>query len=101
MTAIFEPRSSGGDVIGGALALNFDEYGEVGEILAVPLVEGIEQLKSLGLGVDFDSNFAAVSRRRVKRVHAGVKGLWQLIACETQKNVKTFSSLFFLQISLP
>ena len=43
-------------MIGDSLALDLEEDGEALEVLAVPLVEGREQLKALGLGAHVDVN---------------------------------------------
>lgn len=47
MSSVLEPGSGGGDVVSGALALDLDEDGEVGQVLAVPLVEGRQQLQAV------------------------------------------------------
>lgn len=50
MSAVLEPRAGGGDVVGGALALHLDEDGHVRQVLAVPLVERLQQLEAVGRG---------------------------------------------------
>lgn len=52
MAAVFQPWAGGRNVIGGALALDLDQNGQIGQILAVPGVEWLEQLQALALRVD-------------------------------------------------
>lgn len=47
MSSVLQPGPGGGDVVGGALALHLDEDGHLGEVLAVPLVEGRQQLQAV------------------------------------------------------
>jgi hypothetical protein len=44
VTSVFQPRSTGGDVVGRALALGLDEDRGVDNVLAVPLLEWSEEL---------------------------------------------------------
>lgn len=57
MTSELEPGSGGGDVVRGALALDLDEDGEVRQVLAVPLVEGREELEPVRGGGDVHCHF--------------------------------------------
>jgi len=59
-------------VVGGALADGLDEDGEVLRVLAVPRLEGGEELEAVRLGVDDDVDRRAVLGRRRVRVLAGV-----------------------------
>lgn len=47
-------------MIGGALALNLDQDGHFGEILAVPHVERLQQLQTLALRIHIDLHAGAV-----------------------------------------
>ena len=67
-TSVLEPRPGGGDVVGGALALDLDEDPHVGEVSADPLVEGGEELQSVGGGRNVNSNGAAILRRSLKKI---------------------------------
>lgn len=51
MAAILQPGASGRNVICGALALNLDQHSHIGQILARPLVEWLQQLQTLRLGI--------------------------------------------------
>ena len=53
-------------MVGGALALDLDEDPHVGEVSADPLVEGGEELQSVGGGRNVNSNGAAILRRSLK-----------------------------------
>ena len=54
VSAVFQPGSSGRDVIGGALALDLHEDDHALKILAVPGLERFEQLQAQRFGVDVD-----------------------------------------------
>ena len=54
MTAIFQPWTSGTDVIGGTFSLDFDQNWKVDEIFAVPRLKWLEQLKARALRVNVD-----------------------------------------------
>jgi len=56
VSTVLQPRTSHGDVIGGGLALSFDEDGQVLCVLAVPFVKGLEQLETVGGGRDGDGD---------------------------------------------
>ena len=73
VAAILEPRTGGADVIGGALALDLDEDGQVDEVLAAPLVERLEELEARRLGIDVHLLAGADRRRRLIGVDAGVE----------------------------
>lgn len=77
---VLKPGSTGGDVVGGALALGLDEDGGVNNVLAVPGGEAVavskgndkkseksnsrlEDLKTVRGGGDLDLNLGAVGRR--------------------------------------
>ena len=67
-TSVLEPRPGGGDMVGGALALDLDEDPHVGEVSADPLVEGGEELQSVGGGRHVNSHGAAILRRSLKKI---------------------------------
>lgn len=39
VTAVFKPRSSGGDMIGSAFTLDLDQYSHFFQIATIPLIE--------------------------------------------------------------
>ncbi len=59
VTTVLEPRTSSGDVVGGALTLGLDEDGGVEDVLAVPLGEHGEELEAVRLGVDINGKVGA------------------------------------------
>ena len=72
MSTVLQPRSTSRDVVSRALALGLDEDGEVGGGLAIPRLEGLEELETVRLGVNCDLDGRAVGRRRLEGVLAGV-----------------------------
>lgn len=62
VAAVLQPGAGSRDVIGGALALDLDQDGQIGQILAVPLVEGLQQLQALRLGIDSNLDLVASLR---------------------------------------
>ena len=60
VTAVVEPRTGHGDVVGGALALGLDEERGTGDVLAVPGGERGESLEALAFGVDGNGNLGTV-----------------------------------------
>lgn len=80
VSAVLEPGTSGGDVVRRAFSLNFDEHRHVGQVLAVPLVEGFQQLKAVRGRTDVDLDGSSVARRGHVRVLAGVETLsWKFV----------------------
>ena len=63
MTAVVEPRTGHGDVVGGALALGLDEDRGTSDVLAVPSGERGEGLEALAFGVDGNGNLGTVFGR--------------------------------------
>lgn len=72
MATVLQPGTTGGDVVGGALALDLDEDGEVLGSLAVPGLEGLEELETVRLGVDGDLDAGAVGGGSLEGVLTGV-----------------------------
>lgn len=72
VTTVLEPRTGHGDVVSGGLALGLDEDGHVGGVLAVPGVEGGEDLETVRGGGDLNLDSGAVGRRGLVGVLAGV-----------------------------
>lgn len=72
VTTVLEPGTGHGDVVSGGLALSLDEDGHVGGVLAVPSVEGGEDLETVRGGGDLDLDGVAVGRRGLVGVLAGV-----------------------------
>ena len=52
VAAELEPGPGRRDVVRGALALDLEQHGQVVQVLAVPRLEGVQQLEPLGLRVD-------------------------------------------------
>ena len=73
MTSVLEPRPGSRDMVGGALALDLDEDPHVSQILSNPLVEGREQLESVGARGDVHRDPRPVSGRSLVGVLAGVE----------------------------
>jgi hypothetical protein len=63
VATVFKPWTGSRNVIGCALALNLDQNGHVDEILAVPFVEGLQQLQTVAVGVNIYTNLGAVLKR--------------------------------------
>ena len=55
-----------------ALALNLDEDGEIGGSLTIVGLEGLEELETVGLGIDGDVDGSTVSRGGLEGVLSGV-----------------------------
>jgi hypothetical protein len=72
VTAVLEPGTGHGDVVGGGLAVGLEQDGEVERILAVPGVEGVKELETVGSGRDLDVDGAAVRRRGLVGVDTGI-----------------------------
>lgn len=62
VSTVLEPRATSGDVVSGALAENLDQDGEVMRLLAVPWLEGLEELKTVRSGADNDIDRSTVLR---------------------------------------
>lgn len=73
VTTVLEPRAGHGDVVGGGLALGLDEDGQVGGVLAVPGLERLEELETVGGRGDSDADGGAVGGRGLVRVRTRVK----------------------------
>jgi hypothetical protein len=63
VTTVLQPGTGHGDVVGGGLTLGLDEDGQVGGVLAVPGIERLEELETVGGGRDGDIDLRAVLRR--------------------------------------
>lgn len=68
MSSVLEPWSTSGDVVGGALALCLDEDGSVDDVLAVPWLEGLEQLETVGRGADRNVDGSSIGGGRLEGV---------------------------------
>ena len=73
MASVLQPRPGSGDVVCGALALHLDEDSHVSQILSNPLVEGREQLQSVGGWRDVHRHTGAVLWRSLVCVLPGVE----------------------------
>jgi hypothetical protein len=63
VATVLQPGTSHRDVVSGGLALALDEDGQVGSVLAVPSVEGRQELETVGRGGDGDLDGLTVRRR--------------------------------------
>lgn len=63
VTAVLQPGTSHGDVVSGGLTLALDENRQVGSVLAVPSVEGRQELQTVGGGRDGDLDGLTVRGR--------------------------------------
>lgn len=63
MSTVLQPRTGHGDVVSGGLALGLDKDGQVGGILAVPGLERLEELQTVGSGRDSDVDGCTVLGR--------------------------------------
>lgn len=68
MSTVLQPGTTSGDVISCAFALDLDENGDIGGLLAIPLLEGLQELKTVGLGINLDLNGSAVCGRSLEGV---------------------------------
>ena len=75
VSTVLQPWAGHGDVVGSGLALALDKDGEVGGILAIPSLETTEDLQTLTLRRDSDSDGLTVSRRSLVGVTARVVAL--------------------------
>ena len=72
VTAVLEPWPACRDVIGRALAQNLDQNREVLSVLAIPRLEGLEQLETVGGGCDGNVDRRAILGRSLEGVLARV-----------------------------
>lgn len=63
VSTVLQPGTGHRDVIGGGLALSLDENGQVGRVLAIPGIEGLEELETIGSRRDGDGDRRAVLGR--------------------------------------
>jgi len=73
VTTVLEPGASHGDVIGGGLALGLDQDREVLGVLAIPSLEGLEELEAVGARGDLHLNRGAVGGRSLVGILTGVE----------------------------
>jgi hypothetical protein len=91
VTTVLEPRSTSRDVVGGALALGLDKDGGVDNVLAVPGREGLEELKSVRVGVHGDLDRGRVLGRGLEGVLSRVVALGGAPLSESVKGLKVRS----------
>jgi hypothetical protein len=72
VATVFEPGTTSGDMVGGTLALNLDENREILRCLAIPRLEGFEELKTVRLGVNSNLDSSTVSGWRLEGVLASI-----------------------------
>lgn len=68
VSTVLQPRSTSRDVIRRALALHLDQHRQVLGLLAIPRLEGLQELETVRLGVDGDVD---AGRRRVSKCKSG------------------------------
>lgn len=68
VTSVLQPRSTGRDVVSGTLAQSLDQDGSLDNVLAVPWLEGLQELESVRLGVNGDLDVASVLGRSLEGV---------------------------------
>lgn len=72
VSTVLQPGTGHGDVVGGSFALALDQDGEVGGVLAVPRLEGSQDLETVTLGRNSDLDRLALGGRSLVGVTAGV-----------------------------
>jgi hypothetical protein len=72
VTTVLEPRTGHGDVIGSTLTLDLDQDRDFLKVLSVPLVEGLKELKAVGVRGDSDIDAGAVRGRSLVGVLTGI-----------------------------
>lgn len=75
VTSVLEPGTTSRNVVSGALALSLDKNRSLDNVLAVPRLEGLQELKSVRRRVDSDGDGGAVSGRSLEGVLSGVVAL--------------------------
>jgi hypothetical protein len=72
MSTVLQPGTTSRDVISRALALDLDQDRQIFGGLAIPLLEGLQELQAVALGVDSNPDAAAISGRSLEGVLARV-----------------------------
>lgn len=72
VTTVLQPGAGHGDVVSGRLTLGLDQDGQVGSVLAIPSVEGRQELQTVRGRSNLDVHGGAVLGRCLVRVHARV-----------------------------
>jgi len=72
VTTELEPGTSHGDVISRALALDLDQDGHVVHVLAIPLLEGLQKLKTVGGRGNLDGDLTLLGGRSLVGLLTGV-----------------------------
>jgi len=68
MTTVLQPGSTGRYVVSCALALHLNQNGQVLRVLAIPLLEGLEELETVTCGLNHDLDREAILRRGLEGV---------------------------------
>jgi len=76
VTSVLEPWSTGRDVVGRAFTLGLDQDWGLDDVLAVPSLEWLEQLQSVGRWADGDLNRGTIGRWGLESVLSWVVSLW-------------------------
>lgn len=72
VTTVLQPGTGHGDVVSGGLTLSLDQNRKVGGVLAIPSVEGLEDLETVRGGGNGNVDLGAVLRRSLVGVHSGI-----------------------------
>lgn len=72
VTTVLQPGAGHGDVVSGGLALSLDQDRDIEGVLAIPGLEGLENLETVGGGGDGDVHAGAVLGRGLVGVVTGV-----------------------------
>jgi hypothetical protein len=72
MATVLQPGTTGGDVVSRALALDLDEDRNIFRGLAIPRLERLQELKTVGFRVDGDLDGSTVGGRSLESVLTGV-----------------------------
>lgn len=75
MATVFQPRSSHGNMICRTFTLCLDQDGEILVILAIPLAERFQELKTIRFRADDDIHSRSILGRSSVRVFTGIKAL--------------------------
>src|SRR2546423_3490553 len=73
VASVTQPRASGRDVVGGALARRLEQHGKLEEVVPVPRGEGLEQLQAFAARIDLHLDAAAVLWRRQEALITGLE----------------------------
>ena len=91
VSSVFEPWSTGRNVVGGALALGLDENRGLDDVLAIPWLEWFEELESVRGWADGDRDGGSVGRRSLEGVLSGIVSLWWELETRWLRELELFA----------